>query len=189
MDSGWVAAIASVASAVVVAITAVAAFAQIRHVRNANDITVYLRLVDRLDSAEAQAAFASIDPFLERVENEPELRARLAAPGPVGEFNEIASLVSFLEHLSTLILLGGMSERLILAEYADNIEHTWDRLAETIYMRRRAINRPYIAVAFENLAMRSKAFLAEGEMERLYSKLQRDPRMANFGDAAAGRPD
>jgi hypothetical protein len=189
MDSGWVAAIASVASAVVVAITAVAAFAQIRHVRNANDITVYLRLVDRLDSPEAQAAFALIDPFLERLKNDADLRARIAAPGPVPEFGQIASLVSFLEHLSTLILLGGMSERLVLAEYADNIEHTWDRLAESIYLRRRAINRPYIAVAFENLAMRSKAFLAEGEMERLYSKLQRDPRMANFGDAAAGRPD
>jgi len=43
---------ASMASAIIVAITAIAAFLQIRHVRNANEIAVYLRLVDRLDSLE-----------------------------------------------------------------------------------------------------------------------------------------
>ncbi|MDQ2858024.1 MAG: hypothetical protein M3R53_05145 [Candidatus Eremiobacteraeota bacterium] len=51
MDSGWVAAIASLVSAAIVAVKAIAAFQQLRHYRNANDIVVYLRLIDELDSS------------------------------------------------------------------------------------------------------------------------------------------
>ena len=180
MDSGWVAAIASVASALVVAVTAIAAFAQIRHVRNANDITVYLRLVDRLDSPESTNALLGVDAFVETLANDPELRIRLTQPGPLdGDFREIGNILRFLEHLATLVMTGGVSESLILAEYADNIEHLWDRLAETIYLRRLAFG-PYTGAAFEHLAMRAKDYLAAGEMARLYGSLRRDPRMANF---------
>lgn len=60
MDAGWIAAIGSLASAVIVAVAAVAAFRQITHFRNANDIVVYLRLIDKMDSAEMLEARASV---------------------------------------------------------------------------------------------------------------------------------
>jgi hypothetical protein len=49
-DSGWAAALAAIVTALIVAGTAVAAFRQLRHGRNANDIVVYLRLIDFMDS-------------------------------------------------------------------------------------------------------------------------------------------
>jgi hypothetical protein len=60
MDASWIAAIASVASAIVVGVAAIAAVAQIRHIRNANEITVYLRLIEPLDSPRAAEAFSTI---------------------------------------------------------------------------------------------------------------------------------
>ncbi|MBD5655597.1 MAG: hypothetical protein IAI50_10540, partial [Candidatus Eremiobacteraeota bacterium] len=58
MDSGWVAALASIVSALIVAVTAIAAFRQLRHYRNANDIVVYLRLIDQMDSPAILEALA-----------------------------------------------------------------------------------------------------------------------------------
>ena len=77
IDSGWVAALASVVSALVITVTAIAAFVQIRHARNANEITVYLRLVDRIDSLEAGETFARLDTFVESVRTDPAVRAAL----------------------------------------------------------------------------------------------------------------
>jgi hypothetical protein len=179
LDANWVAAIASVASATVVAITAVAAFMQIRHVRNSNEITVFLKLVERLDSLEAEATFAKVDAFAERVRNDVPFRGELAQLRRVKDFREIAVLLQYMEHLSTLIVTGRITEQLVLAEYADNIETLWDRLADTIYLRR-AVGGPYVGAAFEHVAMRAKRFLQSGEMDRLYGRMQKDPRMAKF---------
>jgi hypothetical protein len=63
----------------VVAVTAVAAFLPIRHVRNTNEITVYLRLSDRLESLGLAGAFTMIDPLLKRLATDPALRLRLVA--------------------------------------------------------------------------------------------------------------
>jgi hypothetical protein len=179
IDSGWVAALASVVSALVITVTAIAAFVQIRHARNANEITVYLRLVDRIDSLEAGETFARLDTFVESVRTDPAVRARLMQRGISDEFRDVASLIQFLEHLSTLLVTGGITETLVLAEYADNIEQFWDRIAETIYLRR-AVLGPYYGVTFEHLAMRAKQYIAEGGMERLYGRLKKDPRMRSF---------
>jgi hypothetical protein len=178
MDANWVAAIASVASAAVVAVTAVAAFVQIRHVRNANDITIYLRLVDRLDAPESRTVFPAIEAFAERLATDADLRTRMTGWRGAEEFWEIESFVIFLEHLSTLVLTGGLSERLILAEYADSIVELWDGLAESIYLRR--CGSRHYGAAYEHLAMRAKAYLTSGEMDRFYGRLRRDPRMAGF---------
>ena len=67
IDSGWTAAIASFVSALIVAITAIAAFRQLRHYRNANDIVVYLRLIEQMDSPEMTAARASLGALAEKV--------------------------------------------------------------------------------------------------------------------------
>ncbi len=162
------------------AVTAIAAFAQIRHVRNANDITVYLRLVDRLDSPVTQGALDAIDAFLERCATDPSFRFALTQKGiPSEEFKEIGFLLRFFEHLATLMITGGVTESLILAEYADNIADIWDQLAGTVYLRRLAFG-PYTGAAFEHLAMRAKEYLDAGEMDRLYGRLRRDPRMTGF---------
>ena len=182
MNASWVAAFASLASTLVVAVTAIAAFVQIRHVRNANEISVYLRLAERLDSLETGEAIAGIDALTERVRSDRAFRTRLTQPGYIDEFDNIESLLRFLEHFSTLIITGGVSERLFLAEYADNIESIWDRLAETIYIRR-VVGGPYDCAAFEHLAMRAKRYLVTGGMSRLYGRLQRDPRMDAFESA------
>jgi hypothetical protein len=56
MDPAWVGALASLISALIVCVTAIAAFAQLRQYRNANDIVVYLRLVNLLDAPEVREA-------------------------------------------------------------------------------------------------------------------------------------
>ena len=184
IDANWVAAIGSVASATVVAITAIAAFLQIRHVRNSNEISVFLKLVERLDSLEAEATFATVEAFAERVRIDVKLRNELARARRVDEFRDIATLLQFMEHVSTLIVTGHLTERLVLAEYADNIDSLWDSLAETIYLRR-AVGGPFVGAAFEHLAMRAKRFLESGEMDRLYGRMFKDPRMAAFQVPAA----
>ncbi len=124
--------------AFVVAVTAIAAFLQIRHVRNSNEVTVNLRLGDRLESLDLAGAFTTIDPFLERLVTDPAFRFRLPQPGFMEEFANVAALLRF---------PGGVSERLIFAEYADNIENLWDRLALPIYLRRLAVG-PYVCATF-----------------------------------------
>jgi hypothetical protein len=178
LDASWVAAIASVASALVVGVAAIAALVQIRHIRNANDITTYLRLVERLDSSESRAAFAVTEGLAERLENDADLRRRLASAEPALEFDEVVALVRFLDNLTMLILVGGVSERLVLAEYADEIMRLWNSTAELIYLRRRSLGVRF-GSALEHLAMRAEAFVSGGEMDRFYKRLQRDPRMAD----------
>jgi hypothetical protein len=179
VDATWVAAIASVASALVVGVTALAAFLQIRHVRYANELSVYMRLFDRLDTPNTLEAFRSIDALAARIRTDPEFRRRMAYERAVPEFDAVASLLQFFEHLSTLVALGNMSERLVLAEYAENIVDTWDRLSEAVYLRRISFS-PNTYAAYEHLAMRARDYIAKGELQRLYDGLRRDPRMASF---------
>lgn len=176
MDASWVAAIASVASAFVVGVAAIAALLQIRHVRNANEITIYLHLVDRLESANATEAFRTFGEFSGRLEADGSLRDRLAQPLPVPEFAEIESLLRFLDTLTMLVLTRSITERLILNKYADEIVRLWDALADAVYLRRRGI--PHFAATWEHLAMRAKTYLANGDVDRFYEGLQRDPRMS-----------
>jgi hypothetical protein len=175
MDASWVAAIAAVVSVAIVGIAAIAAVLQIRHIRSANDITVYLRLVERLDSQQSHAAFNSMRPLLTRLEGDPALRARLASAEPVPEFEEIVQLVRFLDNLTMLILAGRTAEQLTFAEYADDIVRLWDNVGEVIYLRRAALG-VHFGAAFEHLAMRSKRYLASGTVDRFYRGLLRDPR-------------
>lgn len=179
MDASRVAAIASVASAFVVGVAAIAALLQIRHVRNANDIAIYLHLVDRLDSIRATEAFGSIEKFTAQLKTDTALRHRLAEPYSVPEFNEIETLLRFLDNLTMLILAGSVTRRLILAKYADDILRLWDRLAEAVYLRRQALG-PHFAAMYEHLAMQAKAQLASGEIDRVYTRLARDPSMRDI---------
>jgi hypothetical protein len=172
MDSGWVAAIASTASALIVAVTAVAAFLQLRHYRNANDIVVYLRVIDQMDSPEMmearkRAAAAASDP---------EYQARRLNPAAFPEEStSLAPLVRFLEHLSVLVVKGGVAESLILAEYAEVFSSLWDLLRDGIIARRVAYG-PHTGRAFEHLAMRSRRYIESGKMQREYDALERDTR-------------
>jgi hypothetical protein len=178
MDVSWVAAIASVASAFIVGVAAIAALLQIRHVRNANDIATYLHLIDRLETANAAAAFGSYEDFARQVRTDQSLRYRLAQPQDVPEFREIETLLRFLDNLTMLMLTGSVTERLILVKYADDIVRVWDHLAEAVYLRRFGL--PHFGSTYEHLAMRAKAYLAAGEIDRFYGQLQRDPRMASI---------
>jgi hypothetical protein len=177
MDASWVAAIAAVVSAAIVGVAAIAALLQIRHIRNANEITVYLRIVERLDSPQSRAAFSSIGPLIARLESDPALRERLASRDALPEFDDLVQLVRFFDNLTMLILTGGVAERLILAEYADDISRLWDNVGEVIYLRRRA-QGVHVGAAYEHLAMRAKAYLASGKVDRFYSRLLSDPRFS-----------
>jgi hypothetical protein len=180
MDASWVAAIASAASALIVGIAAIAALLQIRHIRNANEITVYLRLVERLDSPKSRSAFDGIAPLVTRLNTDPAMRARLASSERVPEYDEIIELIRFLDNLTMIILTGGVKERLVLTEYADDIALMWNSLAEVIYLRRAALGVRFGA-ALEHLAMRAKDHIASGEIDRFYGRLLRDPRFDKKG--------
>jgi hypothetical protein len=185
MDASWVAAIASVASAFVVGVAAIAALLQMRHIRIANDIAMYLHLVDRLESANAIAAFGSVEDFARQLQSDASLRYRLTQPQPVPEFREIETLLRFLDNLTMLILTKSVTEQLVLMKYADEIVRLWDTVAEGVYLRR--FGFPHFASAYEHLAMRAKGCLAAGEIDRFYGRLQQDPRMT--GVTAPKQPD
>jgi hypothetical protein len=187
MDASWVAAIASVASAFIVAVAAIAAVLQIRQIRNANEITIYLHLVDRLDSAQARIAFGVIEKFAVQLRTDNALRYRLSQSPPVPEFAEIESLLRFLDNLTMLILAGSMTERLVIAQYADEIVRLWDSLAEAVYLRRYGAG-PHFILAFEHLAMRAKAYLEAGEIDKFYGHLRQDPRMRDVAAPSAQMP-
>ena len=176
LEPGWVEAIASVVTALIILGTAVAAFAQLRHGRNANDIVVYLRLVDFMDSPATYAARQNMYTLAERVAADPDylmkLRDRSFAPE---DTRNVGEMIRFLEHISTLVYKGGVAESLVLAEYADTFVDMWEALRPWIAERRHAFG-PYASSAFEHLAMRAKHYIESGQMDRDYASLERDPR-------------
>jgi hypothetical protein len=178
VDSGWAAAIAAIVTALIVAGTAVAAFRQLRHNRNANDIVVYLRLIDFMDSPEALQARRAMADIAAKVATDPAFRESLAkADYFPGEFAPIGRMLQFLEHISVLVTKGGVAESLVLAEYADNFVQMWELLRPAIHLRRIAFGN-YTSRAFEHLAMRAKHYIDSGAMERDYAALESDPREA-----------
>ena len=179
MDPGWVAAIASLASAVIVAVTALAAFLQLRHFRNANDIVVYLRLIDRMDSPAMLEARAAVAAIAHRVRSDSEYHGRLVDPAFLpDEFRSVGEMLRFLEHIAVLVTKGGIAESIILAEYADTFVDIWDQLRPAILQRRIALG-PHVGRAFEHLAMRSRRYIESGEMQREYDALEHDSRTAD----------
>jgi hypothetical protein len=182
MDSGWAAALAALVTALIVAGTAVAAFRQLRHGRNANDIVVYLRLIDYMDAPETVAARVSLRSIALKVATDPDYRERLSdADFTPEEFRSVGELLRFLEHISVLVTKGGVAEALILAEYADIFVATWELMRPAIVQRRVAFG-PYTGRAFEHLAMRAKVYIDSGRMERDYNALARDTRPLPDGE-------
>ncbi len=176
MDSGWIAAVASLVTAFIVAITAYAAFVQLRHNRNANDIVVYLRLIDTMDSPPMFAARTSLADVAKRVEQDAAYREKLRDPNfRPDEFRDVGTLLAFLEHISVLITKGGVAEALVLAEYADTFVTIWDQMRPALLERRVAFG-PHTGRAFEHLAMRSRRYIDSGQMNREYDTLERDER-------------
>ncbi len=178
LDAEWAGAIASIASALVVALAAIAAFLQLRHVRNANDIVVYLRLIDRMDSTEGLTARRTVGDMRARFDSDVTYRERMTDPHFIpDDFMSIGELLRFLEHIAVLVTKGGVAEELLLAEYADTFVELWDNLRPIIVQRRIAYG-PYTGRAFEHLAMRAKHYIDSGAMEREYNALLRDTRPA-----------
>jgi hypothetical protein len=175
-DSGWAAALAAIITALIVAGTAVAAFRQLRHGRNANDIVVYLRLIDFMDSPATSATRISLMAIAERLATDPAYCEDLKNPGLFPEeFRNAGEMLRFLEHISVLVTKGGVAESLVLAEYADTFVDIWEILRPAILLRRIALG-PYLGRAFEHLAMRAKRHIDSGGWDREYAALERDPR-------------
>jgi hypothetical protein len=178
IDSGWVAALATLVSALIITVTAVIAVRQLRHNRNANDIVVYLRLIDTLDSPQMMEGRAAVATVRGRIADDPSYLAQLTDPTFIPEeFRSVGLLLRFLEHISVLVTKGGVAESLILAEYADNFVAMWDTLRPAILQRRVAFG-PHTGRAFEHLAMRAKRYIDSGQMDREYRALEQDPRDA-----------
>jgi hypothetical protein len=176
MDSGWAAAIAAIITAIIVAGTAVAAFRQLRHNRHANEMVIYLRLIDFMDSPNTTSARQNLRTIAERVKTDPGYRELLADPAVFPqEFQHIGEMLRFIEHIAVLISKGGVAESLVLAEYADTFSDMWDQLRPSIELRRIALG-PYVGRAFEHLAMRAKRHIDSGAWDREYAALERDTR-------------
>ena len=175
-DSGWVAAIATVITALIIGGTAVAAFLQLRHGRNANDIVVYLRLIDFMDSSDVVLTRQSLASIAAQVAADPAYREMLRDPDSAAEeFRQVGQMLRFLEHIAVLVTKGGVAESLVLAEYADTFASMWDLMRPAIVLRREALG-PYVGRAFEHLAMRAKTYIDSGAMARDYAALERDTR-------------
>ena len=176
LDAGWIAAVASLLSALIIAITAVAAFLQLRHYRNANEIIVYLRLIDQMDSPEIMAGRTAIHAMAAKLASDRDYRERLADPTFIpDDFRDVGLMLRFLEHISVLVTKGGIAEKLVLAEYADTFVSMWEALRPAIEQRRKAFG-PHTGRAFEHLAMLSREYIDSGRMAQDYDGLLRDPR-------------
>ena len=177
-DSGWAAAAAAIVTALIVAGTAVAAFRQLKHNRNANDIVVYLRLIDFMDAPATMQARRAMAEMADAIANDSEYRENLTRPDFFPDnFAQIARMLQFLEHIAVLVTKGGVAESLVLAEYADTFVAIWELMRPGIHLRRVAFG-PYLGRAFEHLAMRAKLYIDSGTMNRDYESLLRDPRDA-----------
>jgi hypothetical protein len=175
-DSGWAAAVAAIITALIVGGTAIAAFRQLRHGRNANDIVVYLRLIDFMDDPRTVATRQTLRKVAERVANDPVYLQTLRDPQSFPEeFTSVGEMLRFLEHICVLVTKGGVAESLVLAEYADTFVEMWDLCRPSILLRREALS-PYLGRAFEHLAMRARRYIESGAMARDYNGLERDPR-------------
>jgi hypothetical protein len=175
-DSGWAAALAAIITALIVGGTAIAAFRQLRHGRNANDIVVYLRLIDFMDSPQTVATRQTLRKVAERVASDRAYVETLKDPGSFPtEFTAVGEMLRFLEHISVLVTKGGVAESLVLAEYADTFAEMWDLCRPAIVLRREALG-PYLGRAFEHLAMRARRYIDTGAMARDYNGLERDTR-------------
>jgi hypothetical protein len=187
-EPGWVEAIASVITALIILGTAVAAFAQLRHGRNANDIVVYLRLVDFMDSPSITEARLAMTRIADKVAADPQYAETLKDPTVFPEeFRSIGEMLRFLEHICTLVTRGGVAEQLVLTEYADTFVDMWEKLRPAIAMRRYAFG-PYTGRTFEHLAMRAKRYIDSGQMDRDYAMLERDPRDRSIAPTPTGGP-
>jgi hypothetical protein len=183
MDSGWVAAVSSLVSVLIIAITAIAAFRQLKHYQNANDIVVYLRLMDQMDSPAMVEARAALAGVARTIETDPVYLERLTDPTfTPDEFRGIGQLLRFLEHISVLVIKGGIAEPLVLAEYADIFVAIWEQMRPAIVQRRIAFG-PHTGRAFEHLAVRARRYIESGEMAREYAALERDPAINEAGTA------
>ena len=168
------AAIASLVSTTIVAVTAIAAFQQLRHYRNANDIVVYLRLIDVLDSPKMSEARAGLAVLSQQIAADPQYLERFSDPAFFPEeFRAAGELLRFLEHIAVLITKGGVAESLVLAEYADIFVGIWEQMRPAIVKRRSALG-PHTGRAFEHLAMRSRRYIDSGDMAREYAALESD---------------
>jgi hypothetical protein len=175
-DSGWAAALAAIITALIVGGTAIVAFRQLRHGRNANDIVVYLRLIDFMDAPQTVETRQNLRTLIDRVAGDPSYTERLKDPTEFPqEFRGPAEMLRFLEHICVLVTKGGVAESLILAEYADTFVELWDLSRPSVMLRREAFG-PYLGRAFEHLAMRAKRYIDSGAMDRDYDSLERDQR-------------
>ena len=178
LDSGWAGAIGSIVSALIIAVTAIAAFRQLKQVRNANDIVVYLRLIDTMDSPELLEARRDLAAVSAKFAADAAYRDAMRDPAFIPEdFRNVGPLLRFLEHMSVLVSKGGVAESLVLAEYADTFVQIWEQMRPVILQRRHAFGM-HTGRAFEHLAMRSKRYIDSGAMDREYAALERDLREA-----------
>jgi len=181
-------AIASLGSALIIAVTAVAAFLQLRHYRNANDIVVYLRLIEQMDALDIFETISQLEAISRRVADDPAYYERLSDPevDDPEELRGARKLFGFLERLSVLVYKGDIAESLVLAEYADTFVTLWE-LGRPVFVQRRIAYSPHLMRAFEHLAMRAKAYIDSGQMAREYDALGRDTRALNIGAAKTRR--
>jgi len=180
LDSGWIAAISSATSAIVVVATAFVSFRQLKHYRNANDIVVYLRLIAEMDAPQTLAVRARLREWNANLAADPSLRERMATREPIPEHEGFPEFARFIEHFAVLVYRGGVAEELVLAEYADTFVEIWEESREMVYLRRQAFG-PYLAAAFEHLAMRSRQYIESGRMRREYDRLMHDQRPSIYG--------
>lgn len=176
MDSATIGAMASLATAVIVAVTAFAALRQIRHNHMANELQVHLHFVNEVNSAEMREAIPWTYEIAEKLKD-PAQRERFVH-GPQNENRDrFFRVVRFFERYASLVIVSGLSERLIFHEYAGMISQVWDNLYEAFPLMRSMRGRSsYSGRAFEHLAMRAKKYAAE-QLPRDYAALERDPRL------------
>lgn len=176
MDARTIETAASLATTLIIAITAFAALRQIRHNRMANELQIHLNFVNDEKTKEIRDAVHWTHEFARRIKD-PAFARHLVHDDACEERDRLFDLIRFFERYASLVIVSGLSERLIFYEYAGMIRMVWDNIYEAIPMFRASRLNPHIACAFEHLAMRAKRFETE-EWPREFARLERDPRIS-----------
>jgi hypothetical protein len=183
-------AIGSLFSSLVVVVGALAAVRQLRHLRASNEVAALQAIMEQVERPEVEASLQFIQQDLVGKLHDPQFAADLAANPVAGEARRLLHGLNMWESVGMFVLLGSVSKRAIMLEYAWPIVNTWRAAAPAIAVIRRAQGET-CGEMFEHLAVLATRWLETGhaaEARKLLRMPAAEPPPGVLdGDAAEGR--
>jgi len=150
--------LATVGTFVVITATAIAAVIQLVHIRSANQINILTSFRESTESPDFLAALGLIRDMDLKLKD-PKFRAQLDVRPLPDSLYGINRICRLFESLGCYVKRGMLDADLVCDLWGPTIDRTWDLLAETIVILRRA-RGPALFEDFEYLAFFNKQYRA-----------------------------